>query len=411
MTFARARARLWWSGGLAAAVLLGGLAWAWYRPIEVAAEVGEQRPPEPGGGFQSSARIEAAPVRRQDLSLRKEATGYLEPWRLVAVAAETSGRVVERLVEEGEWIEAGQLLVRLDDRDRRLEAREAEAEWLKSRAQYAVLYEAEPASEDTPGKEASLAPGAGAGGPEDLYAQGLISKQEWLEARRQAETEALLSGREQGEVRAASTGLAQAEQRLARARLALERTEIRAPFAGRIADLEVEPGQQVAPGEAFLILLDDSRLKVEVDVLEADVVRLREGAPARVRIPALENAELDGEVYTINPRIDPDTGTGRATVTLPNPRGRLLPGLFAYVALEVGRLPGRLVVPAVAVLERQDRRLVFRVEEGRALWTYVEIGARSGDLLEVTDGLDEGDLVAVANHFALAHEAPVEVVE
>jgi len=398
------------SGAAVAAVLAGGLAWAWYRPLELAAETGGDLPAAPGAAFQSVARIEALPVRRGDLSLRQEATGYLEPWRLVEVSAEASGRVVERRVEEGQWVAAGEVLVQLDDRDRRLEAREAEAEWLRSRAQYAVLYEAEPEADGSRSEGPSLASGAASGEPADLFAQGLISRQE-LDSRRRLETESLLSGSEQGEVRAASTGLAQAEQRLARARLALERTEIRAPFAGRVADLAVEPGQQVAPGEALLTLLDDSRLKVDVAVLEADVVRLGDGAPARVRIPALDDLTFDGAVHTINPRIDPATGTGRLTVTLPNPRGRLLPGLFAYVALEVGRLPDRLLVPVAAVLERQDRRLVFRVADGRALWTYVEVGERSGDLVEITDGLAEGDLVAVANHFALAHEAPVEVVE
>ena len=88
-----------------------------------------------------------------------------------------------------------------------------------------------------------------------------------------------------------------------------------------------------------------------------------------------------------------------------------MPGLFAYVELETGRLPDRLLVPVAAVLERQDRQLVFRIEEGRALWTYVTTGARSGDLVEITDGLAEGDLVAVKDHFALAHEAPVELVK
>lgn len=394
-----------------ALILIAGLAWLWYRPLEVAAQAGVDELSTAGTELESVARIAAVPVRRSDLSLRKEATGYLEPWRLVAVSAETSGRVVARYVEEGQWVEAGRLLVQIDDRDRRLEVREAEAEWLKIRARYAVEFESDSADGAPPARENVAVPRGRAGGLDDLYSQGLISRQQLVEGRRREDTEALLSGREQGDVRAASTGLAQAEQRLARARLALARTQIQAPFAGRIADLTVEPGQQVAPGEPLLTLLDDSRLKVDVDVLEADVVRLREGAPAKVRVPSLDDLAFDGVVHTINPRVDPATGTGRATVTLPNSRGRLLPGLFTYVALEVGRLPDRLLVPVEAVLERQDRQLVFRVVDGRALWTYVELGARSGELVEVTAGLAEDDVVAVADHFALAHEAPVEVRE
>jgi HlyD family secretion protein len=102
-------------------------------------------------------------------------------------------------------------------------------------------------------------------------------------------------------------------------------------------------------------------------------------------------------------------GTGRVTVAIPNPSGRLVAGLYATVRLETARLADRLVVPADAVLVRQGRDLVFVVEAGRAQWTYVEVGARSGDVVEITDGISPGDTIAVDGHFALAHDAPVEV--
>jgi len=88
----------------------------------------------------------------------------------------------------------------------------------------------------------------------------------------------------------------------------------------------------------------------------------------------------------------------------------LLTGLFASIELETDRLRHRLVVPASALLVRQGRDLVFRIENGKAFWTYVQVGAKSGDLVEITDGLSQGDLVASGGHFALAHEAPVEAV-
>jgi RND family efflux transporter MFP subunit len=409
MTTSRSFVKLGLGGGAALLLSLGaGVAWSWFHPRDVTAQVELEHPRAGVAQSSSVERIKVAQVQRSDLSLRKEATGYLEPWRLVKVAAETSGRVVTRLVEEGQSVKAGQLLVRLDDRETLLEVREAEADWLKIRAQYAVNYESG-LSWSQPSRKTAANSGE-AGKAERLFDEGLISKQRLAEARHE-ETKDLLSGRRQIEIRAASSGLLQAEQRLSRAHLALNRSGIRAPFAGRIADLAVEPGQQIAPGESLLTLLDDTRLKVEVSVLEADIVRLREGSLARVRIPALGDAVLDGLIYTINPIVDPKTGTGRVTVTLPNPRGRVMPGLFSYVELETGRLPGRLLVPAAAVLERQDRKVVFRVEEGKALWTYVETGARSGELIEILSGLKEGDRVAIANHFALAHEAPVEVEE
>lgn len=422
---------VWGLVGLAGLLLAAsGLVLARSQPVARPGATGEAPPPAVATPAPAPAPVRVARVRRGDLSLRKEATGYLEARRTLEVSAEISGRVLERPVEEGERVQAGQLLVRLDDRDLRMEIQEAEAEWLKSRALYAVHYENDlregevsPAAPESPAdpasSEALVRDRAGR-----LYEEGLISRQAFLEARRsQAEegtTAELLAGARQREVRAASSGLVQAEQRLARARLAHERTRILAPFAGRVADLAVEVGQRVAPGEPLLTLLEDDRLKLEVDVLESDVVRLQPGAPARLRVPALEGlpagtdpegTRLQGKVATINPRVDAETGTGRVTVTLANPRGRLLPGLFAYVELEMGRLPERLLVPESALLERQGRELVMRVEEGRALWAYVETGERSGGQVEILAGLEAGDRVTVDGHFALAHEALVEVVE
>jgi len=83
--------------------------------------------------------------------------------------------------------------------------------------------------------------------------------------------------------------------------------------------------------------------------------------------------------------------------------------MFAYVALETRTLPDRLVVPAEAVLVRQGRDLVFVIRNGRAQWTYVTTGPRSGDHVVLLDGVAPGDTVAVGGHHALAHDAPVEV--
>ncbi len=147
----------------------------------------------------------------------------------------------------------------------------------------------------------------------------------------------------------------------------------------------------------------------DVDVLEADIVWLRPGAPARVRIPAFGEQWLSGRVANVNPRVEQDLGTGRATILIDNHDRTLMSGLFTFVELEIRRLDNRLAVPVDAVLLRQGKELVFRIEDGRAMWTYVVTGSRSGDRVEIVQGLDDGDRVAVSGHFALAHEAPVAI--
>lgn len=387
-----------------ALVAAGSVLWVVWRPTSIEAAPSETHAI---GAPTSAAPVEAARVLRGDLPLWAEATGYLKAWRKTEIGADASGRVVERLVEDGGRVAAGALLIRLDDRDRLIELEEARAEWLKAQAEYAVHY-GDPEAGSREPVAASKDLDEEMRKAEQRLREGLISKRELEEIRRQRDAARVLSGAQRGEVRAATSGLAQAEQRVERARLALERTRILAPFAGRVADLAVEMGQQVSPGDPLLALLEDDRIKVDVDVLEADMVRIREGASARVRIPSLDNLTLEGSVHTINPKVDPETGTGRVTVLIPNPRRLLFAGLFATVELETRRLPDRLVVPTGALLNRQGRDLVFRIQDGRALWTYVRVGARSSAFAEITEGLSEGDLIATGGHFALAHEAPVE---
>jgi HlyD family secretion protein len=189
----------------------------------------------------------------------------------------------------------------------------------------------------------------------------------------------------------------------------LERTRITAPFAGRVANLVAETGQQVSPGQRLLTLVADQPIKVEADVLEAGRVRLRPNQTARVWIPAVDSLPRTGRIVTLNPLVNPESGTGRVTVALPNPDGRLVAGLFARVELEAASLPDRLRVPPEALLVRQGRDLVFRIRAGRAVWTYVTTGVRTPRFVEIVEGLQPGDTVAVAGHFSLAHDAPVQL--
>jgi HlyD family secretion protein len=326
----------------------------------------------------SRAQVDALVVERTDFPLRTQASGHLVPWQRATIYAEADGPVVRRAVEEGDRVASGGLLARLDNQEEKIALEEARAELLKTRATFEAQY-----GDDAPAVAA-------------------------------ADTARV--GSERRATQAASSGLMAARQAVERARLRLRRTRITAPFGGRVADLKVEEGQYVSQGAKVATLLRDDRMKVEVDVLEEDMVHIQKGATARVHVPALggpsdSTAHVTGRVWAVNPQVDPQTGTGRVTVAVPNPERRLVSGLYANVRLETERLADRLVVPDEAVLVRQGRELVFVIEDGQAQWTYVELGARSGDYVAIADGVQPGDTVAVDGHFALAHDAPVAVSE
>ena len=354
-------------------------------------------------------RIGVAIARQKDFILEASATGVLQPWQQTEILAEVGGRVLKRQVEEGDYVHKGQVLLQLDDREQRVALQEARAAWLKALADYAVELRAEQAG--TNGDTLELAQARKTLEEAiEAFKAGAIDDIALLEARRRVEAMEVLTGKRREEVRAVITGLAQAEQQLERARLAFERTRIRAPFSGRIANVQVEVGEYVSPGKSLFMLVDDAAMRVAVSVLEADRVWIKPGKQARVQIPALKDTVIYGEVYATNPLVDSKTGTSRVVVKIPNKNRRLLGGLFAFVRLETQRLPDRLVIPVEALLSRQGRDLVFVIKQGRAKWTYVTVGARTEDEVEIKKGLVPGDTVAVEGHFALAHDAPVEIV-
>ncbi len=353
--------------------------------------------------------VQVEVVAPRDFVVRAEATGHLRPWREVDLSAESSGKVTARPFDEGRRVQKGTILLRIDDRDELIEIENARAELLKERTEYAILANN---SRDVGTNSASTDSSSIVAARESLrlaeaaFEAGTITQTEVQEARRTFETARIMTGTDRQKTQAATTGLTQAEQAFQRARLAADRTKLRAPFGGRLADVEVELGQQVSPGQTVFRLLDDSRMKVEGNVLGADVVNLRQGATARIRVPDLNDQEFAGKIYSINPTID-ESGFARVTVTIPNEEGRLVAGLYAYVYLETERRPDRFVVPADALLVRSGRDLVFVVNNNTAEWVYVTTGTRSGNEVEILDGLSPGDSVAVAGHFALAHNAVV----
>ncbi|MCA9726719.1 MAG: efflux RND transporter periplasmic adaptor subunit [Candidatus Eisenbacteria bacterium] len=206
-------------------------------------------------------------------------------------------------------------------------------------------------------------------------------------------------------------GLTEAEQRVERARLDLEGAVLRAPFSGEVVSVEVAPGERVQAGSPLVTLVSSDPIRLPVEVLEADFGRLRPGASADVRFPALAGEAFTGRIAALGPEIDPSRGTGVAYLELANPGGRIRPGMYAEVALAAGLLEHRIAVPREAVLERDHRTLVFRVRDGRAEWSYVETGVETDDEVEVLSGVADGDTVLVSGHLTLAHGAPVRVTE
>jgi len=207
------------------------------------------------------------------------------------------------------------------------------------------------------------------------------------------------------------SGLSAAEIELKTAEYNLRQTKLVAPFSGKIANLRFKLHEDVAPGEAFCTLIDDSRFEVEFPVLETELTQIRQGKEVKI-VPFAIDTAISGRITEINPVVD-ENGQVQVRAIFSNP-GMLMEGMNVKVLVE-NAVPGQLVVPKSAVILRQNHEVLFRYTVGTAYWTYVKIlyeNSRSYAVTANTDRgatLEPGDTVIISGNLNLAHESKVEI--
>jgi RND family efflux transporter MFP subunit len=325
--------------------------------------------------------VEGKTVERGTFVLWVNVEGQAAALRMAPLHAEVAGPVVEVQVREGDFVASGDVIARLDPKVYELDLREAQGALEQAEAQYQDL---------TLGDET-------------------IDDPELLEVR-------------QAQARIRS-GLAGAEARLEMARYDLEKTVIRAPYAGRIANLAVDVGTRLLVNDSVATVVDLSSMDVDVQVLESEIAILEVGRDATVEFTAFPGEEFRSAVVTVNPVVDPLSHVGRATVRLRNPGARILPGMHANVHIAGRLFEDRVSVPKEAIVERSRREVVFVFEPdsegsdtGRAKWRYVTTGLENEDAVEIvpsedTDMVAEGEIVLVGGHTTLTHDAMVRLAE
>lgn len=185
--------------------------------------------------------------------------------------------------------------------------------------------------------------------------------------------------------------LALAEARLDNIRLQLSRTEVKAPVAGKIIARNAKLGAvATAAGEPMFVIVRDGELELRADVAEADVLRLEEGQPARLRAVGMAN-ELTGHLRLVEPTINPTTRLGRARIAIDDETG-LRSGMFVEAEITVAEREG-LAVPLTALAASTDGISVLRVVDGLVERVPVKIGIRQGAYVEILGGLSAGDQV------------------
>jgi len=215
------------------------------------------------------------------------------------------------------------------------------------------------------------------------------------------------------DIAAARSGLSAARTALERARLNLEKTKIRAPFTGVVTGIGVSEGEQVGNGTLICNLVNNTDIEADVGVLESDMAHLRKGSPALLVVPSLQET-LRVRVDVISPEFDKASRTCEVLLRFHCKDGRVRPGMFVRAIIAGETYSDRLLVPKEAVLVRDGRPLVFKVEDKRSKWLYILPGRKNDYAVEIErvlqgGKLEPGDLVIVSNHLTLSHDAKVKV--
>ena len=206
------------------------------------------------------------------------------------------------------------------------------------------------------------------------------------------------------------SGYYSAKFQLQSAKKALEECNLYAPFSGRIADLEAKRFQK---NDKVCILVDDSGFEVEFRILEAELSGVRIGQKVKVTPFVQDSIQYEGRVTEINPLVD-DKGLVKIKAQLSNRGNTLLDGMNVRVIVEE-KMQHMFVVPKDAVVERDGYQVIFLLEEGRAVWTYVDVVHSNISSFAITGcqrketTIKEGDIVITSGNLNLADGTEVIV--
>ena len=207
---------------------------------------------------------------------------------------------------------------------------------------------------------------------------------------------------------AAQTNAIVAESQARQARARLERAAVVAPFAGVVADIDVEVGQHLPPGGVVARVVQLDPVRVTLSVADRDVVSLEEEMEVTVRTNAIGGLH-EGVITHVGPAADLRTRSFPVEVTVPNPDGLLLPGMIAQVSLSRDIATEAVVLPQEWIVTTRVEQGVFLHQDGAAVWRPVVLGEVAGDQVVIASGLAHGDQVVVTGHRALKDGEPLLV--
>lgn len=324
------------------------------------------------------AEVEIRLLKEQPWVEMISSFGVIDAAKEIVITIDFSERVKKVHFEEGDRIKAGQLLIELDRRKQELRL-----------ARYRTsLKEA----------KASL-----------TNAQATFKREESLFARRN-----ISQSRFEETQLALKTARARYEEALAAVRLGerdLADRRITSPAAGQVVKRSVEPGETVSPGAPLAVIQVVDAVRVITYVTEKDINHLSLGSEATVITPGVEGRTYTARIESLGTKADPDTGSFSVKLAIPNTEGLLRPGMTARVSLQGLQYQNAILIPDSALVDRNRRRVAYKVVEGKAVEVEPVVALTSVDLVHVLSGLEAGDQLIVEGLANIVDGTPVKVMQ
>jgi membrane fusion protein (multidrug efflux system) len=308
--------------------------------------------------------VEVQPLKRAPMIAVYSGTAPIEAHDEAEVVAKVGGEVREIFVEEGDTVSAGQVLARLDGDRLRLEVAQIDANLRKLERDYNRQLE--------------------------LSQKGLVAK---------------------GTAENAKFDLEALKASYDSAKLELSYTQIRAPIAGVVSARHIKVGNTINPNDPTFRVTNLDPLIAYVHVPEKEFRKIAARQPAEVVVDALGGERFQGVIARISPTVDPETGTFRAEVEVPDPSRRLKPGMFARVNIVYERRDDALQLPRNAILDADGEQSVFVVANGKAEQRPIRTGLANNGWIEVLEGLKGDERVVVVGQAGLKTGTAVKVVD
>jgi membrane fusion protein (multidrug efflux system) len=312
----------------------------------------------------SAVPVEVQPLRRAPMVAVYSGTAPIEAHEEAEVVAKVGGEVRQLFVEEGDTVQAGQVMARLDGDRLRLEVTQTEANLRKLERDYNRQLE--------------------------LSQKGLVAK---------------------GTAENAKFDLDALRASYDRARLELGYTDIRAPIDGVVSARHIKVGNTIAANAPTFRVTNLDPLVAYVHIPEKEFRKLAPQQTAEVVVDALGGEKFMGVISRISPTVDPKTGTFRARVEVQDPTRHLKPGMFARVNIVYERRENALQLPRTAIVDGDGAQSIFIVTGDKAEQRTVETGLANNGWIEVVGGLKGDERVVVVGQAGLKTGTAVKVVD